>query len=155
MRISKDAVRRAMDAGLDAFVKALNKELDLTDPDQRELIPEARTEGQEIQELVTHYINVFRVRYGPKAMPDVSGKARGVLIRMRKHYSQQQMKFLLSKFLQMEEQWFKDKSYDLVTLESQLQKVILAASTGRQQAEKTNLERAGERIAEQERGALT
>lgn len=153
MQIGKEAVLRALDAGLEAFVKALNKELE---PEQRELLPDKDTvAGYELRELMSHYVAAFKERYGEKAQPDRGGKAIGALKRLRSHYNLAQVKVLISAYLQMEDEWFKKRAYDLVTLDMQVQKVILAVSTGRQSGEKSNLERAGEKIAQQEREVLT
>jgi hypothetical protein len=158
--LTKMGVMRAFDVGIDAFVKALNKELERDNaPEQASLTGLTRTDtnqGLVLRDLIAFYIGRYKANplYGPKARPDVGGKAQGVLLRLLKTYNAGQVKRLIEVYLQLDDEWFKKQYHDLVTLEQKLQRVLHAATTGQKAAEMTGVDKARLEHAEQERGQL-
>lgn len=136
--ITKDAVKRAIGKGLEAFTRELNREILLAmagQQEQRELIPsKATTDGAAMQGCIAAYVTAFKKRYGEKARPDVGGRAQGCLKRLLKDYPADQIAMLLQVYLQMEDEWFKKNDYDLATFEAKFQRVILAGTTGTDKA---------------------
>lgn len=155
-RITKLAVMRAVDLGIDAFVKALNSELEKSDPAQKTLLqPPESDEGKIISQLIAFYIKSYQHRINPKARPDIGAKAQGVLKRLLRDYSQHQIASLIGVYLQMDDQWFKTKCYDLVTLEMNIQKVLFAATTGRKGVQESTAEKAAKIIESREKPGIT
>ncbi len=153
-RITKNMFMAAVDYGIDSFLSHLNAALDEKDPVQQDLIPtptEEKPENLVIRDLIIYYVQAYQKKYGPKARPDVGGKAQGVLKRLLKNYSPQTIKNLMSVYLQLDDEWFKNMYHDLVTFESKLQRILHAYSTGQKESMKSNLIRATEIIINKER----
>lgn len=153
--LTKTGVMRAFDLGVDAFVKALNKELERDNaPAQGDLEGFTRSEanqGLAVRDLIAFYVVKYQEKYGPKARPDTGGKAQGVLIRILKTYNVGQVKRLIEVYLQLDDEWFKKQYHDLVTLEMKLQRVLHAATTGRKANEMTGVDKARLEHAEKEK----
>lgn len=134
MRITKTDVTRAIDAAMGAFVESLNDTLRerFNDQDQKrqQNLPIAIVERTPMQEAAGVYIMACRQRYGQTMRPDLGGKAQGVLKRILKDHGPEATHQILTTYLIMEDPWFLGKKHDLVTLDSQLQKVLVAMTVG-------------------------
>lgn len=139
--ITRDLLKKAFDAGLDEFIRTINRELKSAEPKtQGELLPVEDTEGKKVSRLIAVYCSAYKKRYGEKARPDVGGKSIGVLKRVLRGYSEEQVATLLQVYLQLEEEWFRTKYYDLVTFETSLQRVLHAATTGQRGAQTSGMD---------------
>jgi len=81
------------------------------------------------QKLIGIYVSCFQKKYGKGARPDLGGKSQGCLKRLVKDYGENKMAVILSAYLEMDDDWFKKRCHDLVTLEQCVHKVVLAIST--------------------------
>jgi hypothetical protein len=128
MRVTKKDLLRAFDAGIDAFLKDLNKAMDAqaVHVDQPGLPMDLPAATTPVQDFIGRYIEVFQKRYGPKARPDLGGIARGVAKRIVKDYGRDPAMQLVEEYLAMDDDWFLKKGHDLLTLEAQMQRVLLS-----------------------------
>lgn len=116
---------------LENFVKASNqKEPVYTNAIQPVYTPKNELAKSKTPLVIAAYVQAFQKRYGTKARPDLGGKSVGCLNRVIKDYGPEKSAIIVGAFLEMDDEWFKKKCHDLVTLEQNVHKVILALSTG-------------------------
>lgn len=153
-RLTRDSLKRAFDRGIDTFLRSLNSELE-SQATQETLpgVPPPDLTGQKMRVIIAHYIVCYQKRY-PKARPDVGSKSQGILLRMLKDYSEDQLKDLISVYLQLEDKWFLDWHHDLATFEARIQRILHATTTGLKSAQLTNIEKADQLRQEQERKSV-
>lgn len=130
---------QALDSGIDAFIKHINKEL--TKGEQINL-PEIQDKKQhDLSNIISFYVGAFKNRYGAKSRPDVGGKSLGALKRIMKDFSNEQTLKLIEVYLKMDDDRFVSFGHDLCTLDINRQKVLLFA-TGSNTKKMTNIEKA-------------
>lgn len=88
--------------------------------------------GKQSSVLIGTYVKAYQGRYGPKARPEITGKAQGNCRAIVKDLGIDRACELIQVYLQINDQWFEKKNYDLVTFMENLNKISLAASTGEQ-----------------------
>ncbi len=138
MRFTKEIFLRAVDAGIDAFIKQVNKEIETYEQMQ---LPDIPTKDEEkSRQVIAYYIGEFRKRYGAKARPDLGGKALGAAKRLLKDYTVEQVCALVFHYLKSDDQKFSGFGHDLTTLDINRQKVLLLA-TGNNTRPLTNVEK--------------
>lgn len=131
MKLTRENLKAAFDCGVEAFLKSLNKSLEETQPDtQQSLLPAVTKEDNSVQKLIGYYVILFKRVYGEKARPDLGGRSQAVLKRILKDHGEVNAGKILRAYLGMKDPWFTQKCHDLVTLEIQLQKVLVQATAG-------------------------
>lgn len=93
----------------------------------KKLTPE---EGSAVQKLIAAYVEGFQSRYGPEARPDVGKVSRGVLVRLLNDFGFEKARNLIQVYCQISDRWFDEKHHDLVTLEKNVNKVMVAMARG-------------------------
>lgn len=84
-----------------------------------------------IPALIGSYVRAWQLRYKTKARPDIGGKQAGILKRLSKNYTAEQLDILLQTYCQMHDPWFEKQTHSLVCFEQYLSKVALALDKGR------------------------
>jgi len=87
-----------------------------------------------ISQYVSHWTKKF-----PNTRPALGGKEQGILKRISKDYSPQEFSDLWQVYLQMNDDWFQKKCWDLTTFEQNINKIMLAKQNGKAY-EKNNLD---------------
>ena len=91
----------------------------------------APTSANQVSSLIGIYVKSWQLRYGTNARPQVGGKEQGILKRLVKDDSVQNLAILIQAYCQMSDPWFEKKVHDLATFEQNLNKVSLALDKGR------------------------
>jgi hypothetical protein len=87
-------------------------------------------QGSEIGLFIAKYVLAFQKRFPPPARPNLVGKVQGEIRRFLKDTPLERAINLIEVYFQMEDEWFKTKSYDFTTFIENLQKVSIALDTG-------------------------
>lgn len=138
VRIPEELLLRVNEIGInktkvvvDAFKNAVKaKETVHTKAVQTVCTPKNELAKSKTPLVIAAYVQAFQKKYGSKARPDLGGKSIGCLNRVIKDYGPEKSAIIVGAFLEMDDEWFKKKCHDLVTLEQNVHKVILALSTG-------------------------
>lgn len=129
-RINKALFMAALDKGIQAAIDSINESLaaqEKATPEQQSFLPDVVSP---VQKLIGFYVEEIQRKYGPKARPNLDGKAQGIVKRLLKTYTPSQVARLIRTYMEMTDKAFVDAGYSLFMLENKLQHVIIKATTG-------------------------
>lgn len=139
----RESQKSGVASGVARRVKRNHKGISRTEPNGRQPLPltptltlnKKETKGElsteSIAPFIGSYVAAFQKRYGPDARPMLDGKAVGLAKTIVRDVGLAKAVELVQVFLQLDDPWFLKKTYDLSTFRENLNKVSLAATTGR------------------------
>lgn len=86
----------------------------------------------DVSRFIGAYVKSYQGRYGPNTRPEIDGKAAGIAKSLVASLGCDRASELIQVYLQLDDKWFKTKSYDLGTFKENLNKIALAHATGLQ-----------------------
>lgn len=104
-------------------IKQLKKER------RKELHTPPDGDGEFAKAFIAHYCECYKAKFNSN--PVINGKSAGIAKRLVKDLGIGKAKTLIEKYLQMHDQWFITRHYDLTTFEANLNKIETFSETGK------------------------